>query len=144
MRLGFALFLASCLAVAGCRSTVTPSRSTVTPAPSTARTAPEPPASVVMIVAGGDADVYHYDPPTLTVRANTQVEVQFVDRDVVDHTWTVFDSDGTTILANLAVAKEGDEATGTFTFARAGTYPFWCTIPGHKAFGEVGTLTVTP
>jgi plastocyanin len=136
MRLGFALVLACCLLV-GCASTATPS-------PSVTPSVPDQPASVLTIAAGGDADVYHYDPSSLTVRVDTAVEVHFIDRDVVDHTWTVFDTDGTTILANLAVAKEGDAATGSFTFARAGTYQFWCTIPGHKGFGEVGTLTVVP
>ena len=116
----------------------------MTPSPSALPSVAEQPASVVTIAAGGDADVYHYDPPGLTVRVGTPVEIRFVDRDVVDHTWTVFDTDGTTILANLAVAKEGDEARGSFTFPRAGTYQFWCTIPGHKGFGEVGTLTVLP
>lgn len=139
MRLGFALALAGSLLVAGCGATATPSPTAASAPPSTAE-----PANVVTIASGGDADVYHYDPRNLTVRAGTPVEVRFVDRDVVDHTWTVFDSDGTTVLANLAVAKEGDEATGTFTFPRAGTYSFWCTIAGHKGFGEVGTLTVVP
>jgi uncharacterized cupredoxin-like copper-binding protein len=47
-------------------------------------------------------------------------------------------------LANLTVAKEGDEASGVFTFAKAGTYQFWCTLPGHEGFGETGTLVVAP
>jgi plastocyanin len=129
MRLGFAVAL--CLAAAGCGAPVNPS-------PSTA------PATVVTIAAGGDADVYHYDPPSLIVPVNTPIEVHFVDHDVVDHTWTVFDGDGTTVLANLTVAKEGDQASGVFRFAKAGTYQFWCTLPGHKGFGESGTLVVTP
>jgi plastocyanin len=127
--LGFAL--AACLAAAGCGSPVSPSP--------TAQL-----AAALTIAAGGDADVYHYDPSSLTVEANTPVEVRFADRDIVDHTWTVFDSDGSTILANLTVAKEGDVATGTFTFSKPGTYSFWCTLPGHKDFGEQGTLVVTP
>lgn len=139
MRLGFALALAGGLLLAGCGAPTPPTP----PAASAPPSAGQPP-SVVTIAAGGGADVYHYDPPSLTVRAGAPVEVRFVDRDVVDHTWTVFDSDGTTILANLAVAKEGDEVTGTFAFARPGTYRFWCTIPGHRGFGEVGTLTVVP
>ena len=96
------------------------------------------------VTAAGDRDVYHYVPDALVVPVDQPVTVRFVDGDVVDHTWTVFDSDGVTVLANLAVAKEGDVATGTFTFARPGSYAFWCTIPGHRQFGEVGTLTVVP
>lgn len=96
------------------------------------------------MTAGGDADVYHYAPAAMAVPANRPVSVRFVDGDVLDHTWTVFDSDGVTVLASLSVAKEGDVASGTFTFANPGSYSFWCTIPGHKGFGEVGTLTVVP
>jgi plastocyanin len=102
------------------------------------------PAVAWTVTAGGGAEVYHYTPSSLVVPANRPVMVTFVDADVLDHTWTVFDDDGATILANLTVAKEGDEATGTFTFDRPGVYRFWCTIPGHRDFGEVGTLTVVP
>jgi plastocyanin len=140
MRLGFALAVACAAVMAGCGPTTT-----TPPSPSAALSpSPGEPVSAITIVAGGDADVYRYKPADLTVRATVPVTVRFVDGDVVDHTWTVFDRDGTTVLANLAVAREGDEATGTFTFARTGTYQFWCTIPGHKAFGEIGSLTVLP
>jgi plastocyanin len=105
---------------------------------------PATPASSWTITAGGGAVVYHYQPTSVVVPANLPIVVRFADGDVLDHTWTVFDTDGTTVLANLAVAKEGDVATGTFTFPTPGTYTFWCTIPGHKGFGEVGTLTVVP
>jgi len=96
------------------------------------------------VMAGGGADVYHYQPATVIVPANQPVTIRFLDGDVLDHTWTVFDADGATVLANLSVAKEGDEATGTFTFPVPGSYSFWCTLPGHKEFGEVGVLTVVP
>ena len=96
------------------------------------------------MTAGGGAAVYHYVPAALALPANRPVTIRFVDGDVVDHTWTVFDRDGVSVLANLSVAKQGDVATATFTFRTPGTYSFWCTIPGHKEFGEVGSLTVVP
>ena len=118
------------------------------PAPSASADASRPPAPTPAtswtIPAGGDPDVYRYAPSTLAVPANVPVSVRFIDADVIDHTWTVFEADGSTVLAMLSVAKEGDEATGTFTFPNPGTYEFWCTIDGHKQFGEVGTLIVTP
>ena len=88
--------------------------------------------------------MYHYQPVNVIVPANQPVTIRFLDGDVLDHTWTVFDADGSTVLANLSVAKEGDEATETFTFPVPGSYAFWCTIPGHKEFGEVGVLKVVP
>ena len=111
--------------------------STVEPPPAT-------PSTSWTVTADGDADVYHYRPATVVVPANRPVTIRFVDADVLDHTWTVFEADGATVLANLSVAKEGDEATGTFTFSNPGSYAFWCTVAGHKAFGEAGTLIVVP
>jgi uncharacterized cupredoxin-like copper-binding protein len=43
----------------------------------------------------------------------------------------------------LHVAAEPG-ATGhmTFTPTKSGTYEFYCTVPGHKDAGMVGTMTV--
>lgn len=145
--------------VLGCAGPVTPpsissglpSAQPLTSAIVTPSDGPEPPSlpsgtlsASWTVTAGGDAAVYHYVPAALAVPANRPVTIRFVDADVVDHTWTVFDRDGVSVLANLSVAKEGDAATATFTFPNPGTYSFWCTIPGHKGFGEVGSLTVVP
>jgi uncharacterized cupredoxin-like copper-binding protein len=37
----------------------------------------------------------------------------------------------------------GKSATLTVTFAKAGNYPYSCTVPGHAAAGMKGTLKVT-
>jgi uncharacterized cupredoxin-like copper-binding protein len=37
----------------------------------------------------------------------------------------------------------GKSATLTVTFAKAGSYPYQCTVPGHAAAGMKGTLKVT-
>jgi len=37
----------------------------------------------------------------------------------------------------------GKSATLTVTFAKAGSYPYSCTVPGHAAAGMKGTLKVT-
>jgi uncharacterized cupredoxin-like copper-binding protein len=39
--------------------------------------------------------------------------------------------------------QPGKSATLTVTFAKAGKYPYKCTVPGHAAAGMKGTLTVT-
>jgi plastocyanin len=105
---------------------------------------PATPSTAWTVIAAGDADVYHYQPATVIVPARQPVVVRLVDGDVLDHDWTVFDADGTTVLARLSVAKEGDEMSGTFTFTNPGRYSVWCTVPGHRGFGEVGTLIVVP
>lgn len=39
--------------------------------------------------------------------------------------------------------KTGASATLTVTFAKAGSYPYECTVAGHAAAGMKGTLKVT-
>ena len=39
--------------------------------------------------------------------------------------------------------KGGKSATLVVTFAKAGKFPYLCTVPGHAAAGMKGTLTVT-
>jgi len=91
-------------------------------------------AGDVVILAGASAPSHGhaYSPQTLTVKAGTKVT--WVNKDTVTHTVTshgisLFDS------GNLATG-----ATFSYTFARAGTYPYYCTIhPWMK-----GTVVVTP
>jgi plastocyanin len=137
---------------AGCTVTVSPLPATSAPSaglaspttPSPTAAPPATPATSWTVTAGGGANVYHYQPLTVIVPANQPVTITLVDGDVLDHTWTAFAADGVTVLANLTVAKAGDKATGTFTFPVPGSFLVWCTIPGHKGFGEVGVLKVVP
>jgi uncharacterized cupredoxin-like copper-binding protein len=41
-----------------------------------------------------------------------------------------------------AMLKAGKATTLKVTFAKAGKYPFLCTVPGHAGAGMKGTLTV--
>lgn len=144
--------VAAAWVAAGC-SPVSPTPATLAPSPGPAQSTPSAapsvgppptPATSWTVIAGGGADVYHYKPATIVVPATQPVTVEFLDGDTLDHTWTVFGADGTTVLANLTVAKSGARASGTFTFPVPGTYEFWCTLPGHRGFGETGTLVVVP
>jgi uncharacterized cupredoxin-like copper-binding protein len=49
--------------------------------------------------------------------------------------------DPTTLFAPIDLA--GAEDTGVAYFAKAGTYTFFCDVPGHEAAGMHGTITVT-
>jgi len=42
-----------------------------------------------------------------------------------------------------ALIQPGKSATLSVTFAKAGSYPYKCTVPGHAAAGMKGTLKVT-
>jgi uncharacterized cupredoxin-like copper-binding protein len=39
--------------------------------------------------------------------------------------------------------RAGTAATTTVTFTKPGTYLYICHLPGHEAFGMVGTVRVT-
>ena len=53
------------------------------------------------------------------------------------HDFEIEDVDG------LVEASAGESETGGFTIDEAGDYTFFCSVPGHRAGGMEGTLTVT-
>jgi plastocyanin len=51
--------------------------------------------------------------------------------------------DPSTLFAALSLDAAGTKKDGVAFFAKAGTYGFFCAIPGHDAAGMNGTITVT-
>lgn len=81
------------------------------------------------------ATEFAFDPGDLTLPADEDVEVTLENAGVVEHDITVDELD----LEIYAAASES--VTETVNVA-AGTYDFYCSIPGHRASGMEGTLTV--
>lgn len=79
-------------------------------------------------------DIY-FDPTELTIPADTPTEIHFVNQGAAVHDFTIDD------LGIHVSLNPGEEATEAIT-AAAGTYDFYCSVPGHKDAGMVGTLTV--
>lgn len=82
-----------------------------------------------------EASEFAFEPSDLTASPDTvtAIEVENVGR--VEHD-LVIDQ------ANLRiVAAASESAEGRFSLP-AGTYPFYCSIPGHLAAGMEGTLTI--
>ncbi|MGC4108268.1 MAG: cupredoxin domain-containing protein [Thermomicrobiales bacterium] len=77
-----------------------------------------------------------FDPKELTIPANTEVKIKVTNKGVLQHDFHI---DKLNITSKLLNAGESDTVT---VKASAGTYEFWCTVPGHKEAGMVGTLTV--
>ncbi|HET9661851.1 MAG TPA: PQQ-binding-like beta-propeller repeat protein [Thermomicrobiales bacterium] len=76
-----------------------------------------------------------FDPSELTISADTPTQVDLSNSGVLPHNFSIDELD---ISVDLAPGK----AT-TFTIdAPAGTYEYYCNVPGHKDAGMVGTLTV--
>jgi len=57
------------------------------------------------------------------------------------HTFTL--KDPTTLMESLSLNAAGSKVSAVAFFAKAGTYEYFCAIPGHEPAGMKGTITVT-
>ena len=78
---------------------------------------------------------YGYSPKEITVKEGETVRVRLVSDDS-PHTFTI---------SELGVNQEftwGKDTDISFIASKKGKFQFYCTVPGHKEGGMVGTLTV--
>jgi nitrite reductase (NO-forming) len=76
-----------------------------------------------------------FNPPDITVKANTPTTITLTNNGASEHTFTVGDL---CIDEKLAPAQTKEITIN----AAAGSYEITCSIPGHAAAGMVGTLTI--
>jgi len=76
-----------------------------------------------------------FDPKNLTIPANTDVTITMTNKGVAPHNFSI---DALHIDQDV---NPGETKTVTVN-APAGSYQFYCNVPGHKEAGMVGTLTV--
>lgn len=107
-----------------------------TPTPTTEATEATAPAATGTKVTVRAFDI-GFEDKKLTAPAGS-IEVKYVNNGGILHRLTI---DGKTGL-KLEVKKKGDVDSGKIDLA-AGTYTYLCDIPGHRAAGMEGTLTVT-
>lgn len=82
------------------------------------------------------ATEFAYDPVDFQIAADQDVELTLENAGVVEHDITVDELD-------LEVyANAGETVTETVNLA-AGTYEYYCSIPGHRSSGMEGTMTVS-
>ena len=97
----------------------------------------------------------HFSPDTITVPAGRPITFVVTNNDPIDHEWIVGDEalherhrTGTEPVHNARPTEISIDALHerrtTVTFPSPGTLTFICHLPGHEAYGMVGTLTVTP
>lgn len=94
-------------------------------------------------VTGGKADMQASDtlkwqPNALTVAAGTKVTISIKNTGATAHN---FISPGLSVTAVDVPAGKSTDVTFTAP-AQAGTYQFWCNIPGHAEAGMVGQVIV--
>jgi plastocyanin len=77
-----------------------------------------------------------FEPNEFSIAAGTDVEVTITNNGVLEHDFHI---------EELGVASEllasGESATVTIN-GEAGSYEFFCSVPGHREAGMVGTLTI--
>jgi nitrite reductase (NO-forming) len=78
-----------------------------------------------------------FDPDEFTIPANTDVTVHLPNRGVIPHDFNI---DALDIRSGLV--QPGEETTVTIN-APSGDYEYYCSVPGHREAGMVGTMHVT-
>lgn len=96
------------------------------------------PVSSTIEVLGTDS--LDFEPDEFAVPAGEEVTVELTSEPTVEHDFVIEDVDGQDLM--VVHADPGETATGTFTIEAAGTYTFFCSIPGHREAGMEGPLEV--
>lgn len=91
------------------------------------------PASGSVNVEAGDL---YFEPTSLTAAAG-DVQVTVENTGAVEHDFVIEEIGDVEVV----YADPGATVTGTVNL-EAGTYTFYCSVPGHRAAGMEGTLTV--
>jgi plastocyanin len=150
-KLGTPTLIIGLLAIAGCGSSSnsttssasTPAASTPASAaqtPTTASTPAQAPAggSGTLALAANPEGQLKYDKTSLTAKAG-KVSIDFTNMSPEEHNMTLASSSGAVVGATPTF--QGGSKTLTLNL-KPGTYKFFCTVPGHRAAGMEGTLTV--
>ncbi len=80
---------------------------------------------------------FAFSPSTLTVAKGDTVKVTFTNNGAYPHNFTITEFN----VASKTVSP-GQSDTVTFTADKAGSFKYFCSVPGHEDKGMVGTLTV--
>ena len=104
--------------------------------------------------AGGTLQVQmidiNYDPKELTATVDEEVTIEFENTGALEHTFTIDEISADDVTEEYqgdeadidVVLQPGESGTLSFTPTEAGEFEFYCTVPGHREAGMVGTLTV--
>jgi len=83
-----------------------------------------------------DASEFAFDPDELSASADSVTAIRVTNVGSIEHDLRIDEADLTIVTARSETAE------GTFSLP-AGTYTFYCSIPGHREAGMEGALTVS-
>ncbi len=134
------------LALAGCGSSSsstsssasTPASEPATTSVATSSTASPTTTGQTLSVAANSEGQLAYDKTSLTAKAGN-VSIDFTNMASLSHNLTVASSSGAVVGATPTF--QGGSKTVSLNL-KPGTYKFYCSVPGHRAAGMEGTLTV--
>jgi len=136
------------VALAGCGSSSTTSSSSSTPASTPATTssatsstpAPTTGASAgqTLALAASPEGALKFDLTSLSAKAG-KVTINFTNQASLEHNLTIASPSGSVAGATPTFAGGSKTLTVNLT---AGTYKFYCSVPGHRQAGMEGTLVV--
>jgi plastocyanin len=113
----------------------TPTATTGSPAPSSSPAAGPSTSLKLAANPGGELD---YNTKQLTAKAG-RVTITMTNMSPIEHNVTL--ARGSTVLGATPTFQGGSKSL-TLNL-KPGTYSFYCSVPGHRAAGMEGTLTVT-
>lgn len=132
------------VALAGCGSSsnsTTTKEAATTPATTSATTTPAAPASgasSALKLEAAKSGQLEYNTKSLTAKAG-KVTIEMTNMAPLAHNVSV-ESSGGKVLGSTPTFQGG---TKTLSLElKAGTYKFFCSVPGHRQAGMEGTLTV--
>lgn len=130
--------VAGLLALAGCGSSSTPSTTSSTPTTtSTTTTTSSAPKGALALEANREG-LLKYNKSSLTASAG-KVTIDMTNMSPLMHNVTVESSSGKILGATPTFS--GGSKLLTLNL-KPGVYKFFCSVPGHRAAGMEGTLTV--
>jgi plastocyanin len=111
------------------------SSDTATPTPTATQAASSGGGQTIKLAA--DASALKFDKTKLTAKAG-KVTLEMANPSGIPHAVAV---EGNGVDVDGKTVGKGGTSTATADL-KAGTYEFYCPVPGHKAAGMKGTLTV--
>jgi plastocyanin len=145
-----ALLSLGLIAMAGCGSsssssststpetTPAPASTTTSTATSTATAAPESSGGSSLSLEANAEGQLKYNTTSLSAKAG-KVSIDFTNSSPVGHNVTIENAAGKEVGATPTFSGGSKTLTATL---KPGTYKFFCSVPGHRAGGMEGTLTV--
>ena len=121
------------------QATAEPAAATETPATQEAaatETSGTPPAAAAANTVTMEAGNFYFKPKDVSIPAHTPVTFKITNVAQIPHNFSI------DVLA-ISVALDPGTTTDVTVNAPAGTYQFYCNLPGHRAAGMEGTLTVS-